>query len=338
MALATKKADIQVAGKARAAEVDETDPRIQRLVEEVQAQVKESELSPLKLVTIAAGVVTAIFVVIGVLTFMHRLQVLWFTGSDWIILGMMAFMGPVGLARAREDRRIKGIEQRLPDFLRDVAEGGRFGMTLAKSIVSAAGGKYGPLTPEIRRMAFQIQWGVSATEALALFGERVNTPLVNRVSALIIKASTAGGNVADVLELVAVDTKEMHMLQKERAASMAAYTSVIYIAFGVFVVTVLILQATFLAEMAKTAAAAAAQAAAAQAAGGGGATGGIQGATIDATLLPAIKDVYYYAAIVHAIGDGVLAGVISSGKFSAGLIHAFIMTLGAFLMLRVLAG
>ena len=34
MALATKKADIQVAGKARAAEVDETDPRIQRLVEE----------------------------------------------------------------------------------------------------------------------------------------------------------------------------------------------------------------------------------------------------------------------------------------------------------------
>ncbi|HKZ59867.1 MAG TPA: hypothetical protein VJ547_08490, partial [Candidatus Thermoplasmatota archaeon] len=64
----------------------------------------------------------------------------------------------------------------------------------------------------------------------------------------------------------------------------------------------------------------------------------VQGATIDATLLPAIKEVYYYAAIVHAIGDGVLAGVISSGKFSAGLIHAFIMTLGAFLMLRVLAG
>lgn len=118
---------------------------------------------------------------------------------------------------------------------------------------------------------------------------------------------------------------------------MAAYTSVIYIAFGVFVVTVLILQATFLAEMAKTAAAAAAQAEAARA-NGGTMAAGISGTTIDASLLPAIKDVYYYAAIVHALGDGILAGVISSGKFSAGLIHAFAMTLGAFLMLRVLAG
>ena len=122
------------------------------------------------------------------------------------------------------------------------------------------------------------------------------------------------------------------MLQKERRASMTAYTSVIYIAFGVFVVTVLILQATFLAEMAKTAAAAAAQAESASITGGQS----LQGATIDARLIPQIKDVYYYAAIVHAIGDGVLAGVISSGKFSAGLIHAFVMTSMAFVMLRLL--
>jgi flagellar protein FlaJ len=246
----------------------------------------------------------------------------------------MLFMGPVGIARGREDRRIREIEERLPDFLRDVAEGGRFGMTLSKSIVSAAKGKYGKLTPEIQRMAFQIQWGVSATEALALFGERVKTPLVNRVSALIIKASTAGGNVADVLELVAVDTKETHLMQRERRASMQAYTSVIYIAFGVFVVTVLILQATFLTEMAKTAAAAQAV----QGQGGAVAGGAVQGASIDPTLIPQIKEVYFYAAIVHALGDGLLAGVISAGKFSAGLLHAFVMTLGAFMMLRVLVG
>lgn len=337
MAYPAKKADpTLVAGKARAAAVDETDPRIQRLVEEVQAQVKESEISPVKLVTYVAGAIAALCVILAVLTMLHRFQVLWLTGTDWIILGLMAFMGPVGIVKGREDRRIREIEERLPDFLRDVAEGGRFGMTLAKSIVSAANGKYGRLTPEIKRMAYQIQWGVSATEALALFSERVSTPLINRVCALIIKASTAGGNVADVLELVAVDTKETHYMARERRASMQMYTSVIYIAFGVFVITVLILQATFLAEMAKTAASASAL----QQTQGGGALagGGVQGATIDASLIPAIKEVYFLAAIVHAIGDGVLAGVISSGKFSGGLIHAFVMTLGAFLMLRVLVG
>jgi flagellar protein FlaJ len=251
-----------------------------------------------------------------------------------MIIGLMAFLGPVGVARTIDDKRIREIEERLPDFLRDVAEGGRFGMTLAKSIVSASKGRYGKLTPEIERMAFQIQWGVSATEALALFGERVSTPLVTRTTALIIKASTAGGNVADVLELVANDTKETHLLEKERRASMQAYTSVIYIAFGVFLVTVLILQATFLTEMAKTAAASEAV----QQTTGGLPGGGVQGATISAALIPAIKEVYFYAAIVHAIGDGILAGVISTGKFSAGMIHAFAMMMGAFLMLRVLVG
>jgi archaeal flagellar protein FlaJ len=325
-----------VAGKSVLPTVDESDPRIQRLVEEIESQIKEAGFSPVKAATAISSVFALAFIFIGLLTLIGRLHIGFLTGPDWFIVGLMAFMGPVGIIRGREDRRIREIEERLPDFLRDVAEGGRFGMTLAKSIVSASKGKYGKLTPEIRRMASQIQWGVSATEALALFSERVQTPLVNRTAALIIKASTAGGNVADVLELVATDTKDMHLIQKERRASMAAYTSVIYIAFGVFLVTVLILQSTFLAQMQ----AVGEQTSALQATQGGQGLpgGGVQGATISAALIPAIKDVYFYAAIVHAIGDGVLAGVIQAGKFSAGLLHAFVMTLGAFLTLRVLAG
>ena len=124
------------------------------------------------------------------------------------------------------------------------------------------------------------------------------------------------------------------MMARERRVSMQAYTSVIYIAFGVFLVTVLILQATFLAEMAKTATASANLK---QTGGGGGLPGGgVQGATISGELIPAIKQVYFWAAVVHALGDGILAGVISNGKFSGGMIHAFAMLLGAFLTLRIL--
>ena len=324
-----------IAPKVSVAAIDETDPRIQRLVEEVQAQVKESSFSGSQVTTYGAAGIMLVFALIGVFTMVGGLRVLWLTGTDWFILGSLAFLGPVGIVRTAEDKRIREIEERLPDFLRDVAEGGRFGMTLAKSIVSAAKGKYGKLTPEIQRMAFQIQWGVSATEALALFSERLDTPLINRTCALIIKASTAGGNVADVLELVATDTKEGHLLQRERRANMQAYTSVIYIAFGVFLVTVLILQATFLAEMAKTATATDALGTSTP---GGLPGGGVQGATISGDFIPAIKEIYFYAAVVHAVGDGILAGVISTGKFSSGMIHAFVMTLSAFLMLRVLVG
>src|SRR6266496_4428676 len=130
MAYANKKKGA-VAGKAGLPAVDETDPRIQRLVEEVQAQVKESELSPVKLVSYVAAAIAGLFAVLGILTLTGRFQVLWLTGPDWFIIALMGFLGPVGIVRSREDKRIREIEERLPDFLRDVAEGGRFGMTLA---------------------------------------------------------------------------------------------------------------------------------------------------------------------------------------------------------------
>src|SRR5205809_2520441 len=78
----------------------------------------------------------------------------------WLIVATLGFIGPYGFFLAKKQREIKQIERRLPDFLRDVAEAGRFGMTLADAIVVSGGGRYGKLTPEIKKMAAQITWGV----------------------------------------------------------------------------------------------------------------------------------------------------------------------------------
>ena len=164
-------------------------------------------------------------------------------------LGLMAISGPYGFYTTRKFKQIKEIETRLPDFLRDVAEAGRFGMTLAEAVKVASRGRYGGLTPEIRRMAAQIDWGVPAAEAMRLFSERVDTPLVKRMMSIIIKANDAGGNVADVLTMVAHDARETMLSQDERKIAMATYTVVIYVAFMVFIATIFILNTTFLPKM-----------------------------------------------------------------------------------------
>jgi flagellar protein FlaJ len=107
---------------------------------------------------------------------------------DFIVFGISIILAIPGLQDLIYHRRIKKIEERLPDFLRDVAEAGRFGMTLAEAIIVASSGRYGALTDEIKKMAAKIQWGVPVNEALQTFNERVNTPLVNRMVAIIIKA------------------------------------------------------------------------------------------------------------------------------------------------------
>src|SRR4029077_3435002 len=99
---------------------------------------------------------------------------------DFFVLGLTALIGPYGVVMSAKLRRIQKIEERLPDFLRDVAEAGRVGMTLPDAIVVASRGRYGLLTEEIKKMASQLEWGVPVATALQLFEERVPTPLVKR--------------------------------------------------------------------------------------------------------------------------------------------------------------
>ena len=243
---------------------------------------------------------------------------------DCVVVATAAFMGPYGFYSNSHVSRIKKIERRLPEFLRDVAEAGRFGMTLADAIVVAATGRYGPLTSEIKKMAAQIEWGVPATEALRLFAQRVNTPTVNRITAIIVKSSDAGGSVADVLTMVSHDTREAQLTEDERNIAMGTYLAVVYIAFGVFLVTILILNVTFIPKMAQAGASLS----------GATQTGVAMPVLIQASVIPDLQFLFIVAAIVHAVGDGILAGVLMNGKVSNGLQHSFLMLVSGYVALR----
>src|SRR3990170_2603719 len=242
----------------------------------------------------------------------------------WMTVAVIALIGPYGFFLGKKQRNIKAIERRLPDFLRDVAEAGRFGMTLAEAIVVSSSGRYGKLTPEIKKMAAQISWGVPATEALRLFSERVKTPMTGRIVSIIVKSSDAGGDVADVLTMVSHDTKEAQLTEDERKITMSTYIAVIYISFLVFLVTIWILNATFLPKMRE-------------------ASESIGVSAIESPLaadLPTvifnIKIAFFIAVFVHGIGDGVLAGVLDNGKIANGLKHSFLMLLIAVISFQII--
>ena len=291
-----------------------------------KARVRLYEKADRKPAIMATG--TALMVLAGFIAFLNLINSinLGFRGDQrpierflfWLIIAILGFIGPYGFFLAKKQREIKQIERRLPDFLRDVAEAGRFGMTLADAIVVSGGGRYGKLTPEIKKMAAQITWGVPATEALHLFATRVKTPMVERVVAIIVKSSDAGGDVADVLTMVSHDTKENQLTEDERRIAMSTYIAVIYISFMVFLVTIWILNVTFLPKMLE-----------ASGALEGGAGAALAGASPLANNLPEVvfnvKIAFFIAVIVHALGDGVLAGVLDTGKIANGLRHSFIM-------------
>ncbi len=274
----------------------------------------------------AAGSVSMATLIVAMLVQFDAVGLGAVTPLDLLVVSLLAFIGPYGFFENYRYQQVRALEEKLPEFLRDVAESGKFGMTLAASIRSAAKGRYGDLTPEIKRMAAQIGWGISATEALKLFSERVQTPLVKRTCGIIIKAASAGGNVADILSLVSNDIKENQLERAEKELNMTAYMVVIYVAFFVFLATVLILNAVFIPQI---------QNAGGKAAGSEGElSSGVT--TVNAQLIPEVRFIYLASALIHGLGDGVTAGMLENGQLANGMRHSFIMVFIAYIMLRVL--
>jgi flagellar protein FlaJ len=277
--------------------------------------------------SIGAAVLLAllgVLVQMGLLRQLGPLPVAKKYSTDFFVFAILIGLGPYGWYQGREAKRIEAIDAKFPEFLRDLAESQRSGMTLTEAVATAAKGSYGVLTSEIRKMAAQIEWGVSFADALTRFSNRVPTPLVKRTVALVIQASSAGGNVVDVLTAAADDAREIQQIVKERKQSMSIYLMIIYIAFAVFVGVIAVLNAQFIPEVAKAVSKA-----------DGVSIGGLHFHSFNQDDF---KTLFFHAAIIQGFGGGIVGGVMSGGKPVHGLKHSFLLVLVAWVLFRVVIG
>lgn len=240
---------------------------------------------------------------------------------DLLAIAFIAFAAPYGFLEWRETKRVAEIEERMPDFLSDLASLHKAGLTLMEAIRVASTGSYGALTKEIRQTAAQIQWGVPVLEALTLLRERLDTPMVNRTLTVVIEAGHAGGNVKDVLMVAAGIARQLAIMRRQRQQEMTLYLLIVYVASFVFLFVVLALQGVFVPRMVE----------AVRGIGAGGAAFGLGGIP-DAD---AFRGLYITTAVVSSIGNGFVAGMMSDGRYEAGVKHAAVMvaiSLAAFAM------
>jgi archaeal flagellar protein FlaJ len=274
------------------------------------------------IVNIVTAVLVTLFVVLGVLALLGVLD--GFGGFvDYFVFALLSGTGVYGMYESMRIRRISKIDAVFPDFVRDLAESRRAGMTFTKAILFASKGEYGILTPEIKKISQQVSWGGSVTEALQSFAQRVNTRSIRRTITLIIEASNSGGNVADVLDVAAKDAREIKMLEAERRTNMASYVVVIYVGMFVFLAIVLILCTSFIPAMV-----------------GGEGTQGMQGVMGGGSHVSQeeISGVFYLACLVQAFGSALVAGVFEDGRYTSSVKHIFIMVFVTWLMFKLLLG
>ena len=222
---------------------------------------------------------------------------------DYVIFGLVSLMLPYGLYGRRRDQIRARVEDKFPDFLRDLAEYWKGGLSMTVAIQTLAKGEYGNLNEDVNKMASQISWGVSFGEVLDMFTERVTSPIVTRAVRMVDEANRAGGRISDILLAASFDAREIKALGTERRQEVGSYVTVIYASFFVYLGIILVLAQTFIPAIVDSAAAT-------------GSTGSmsIGNLTIREMNEVWISTIFLYSLVVQGIGNGLAAGFMSNGR------------------------
>ena len=191
------------------------------------------------------------------------------------------------------------------------------------AVRTLANSEYGALNEDIKKMSDQLSWGIAFTDVLLMFAERVNTPLVRRAVSLVNEANKAGGKISDILVTAANDSREIKFLEGERARSIASYISVIWVSYFVFMGVIVVLSKVFIPAIASS-------------------NSGEESAQIGNMQINAVDPlfflvVFFYGVSAQAIGNGAMAGLMATGRLSAGFKHSGFMLIIALMAFNFVA-
>jgi flagellar protein FlaJ len=232
--------------------------------------------------------------------------------EDYIFFAAVVAVSPPAVLDYVDYRWKKSIDERFPDLFRSIVQAQQTGMTLPQALETASKRNYGPLTAELKKMVNQMSWGLSFEEALQEFGKRVDTPLAQRTVPLIIEASRSGGHVEKVFTPMGGFIQTTLIMEKERKTQTRPYIAIIYVAFFVFVFTIILLFKTFFLEM------------------GSSPIIGLSALTSEEAWR-----IFFHMSIIQAFFGGLVAGKMGEGAMSAGLKHSVILMVSGYAALKL---
>ncbi|UCH31237.1 MAG: type II secretion system F family protein [Candidatus Bathyarchaeota archaeon] len=233
--------------------------------------------------------------------------------EDFLFIAIIITIFPPAVVNHLEHRWKRSIDERLPEMFRSIVQAQQTGMTLPQALEEVSKRNYGPLTNELKKIVNQMSWGLTFEEALEEFSKRTDTPLVQRTVPLIIEASHSGGHVEKVFAPMGNFIQASLTMEKERKAQTRPYIAIIYVAFFVFVFTIVLLFKTFFVEL-----------------------GGSSIIGFSALASEEAWQIFLHMSIIQGFFGGLVAGKMGEGAVGAGLKHSAILMASGYAALKFL--
>ena len=257
--------------------------------------------------------VIVLLVLIGVTIYLVNFFTIFYLPLTLLSIGIV-IAGP-SLFEYKRYKENKEIEERFPDFLRDVTENIKTGMTLTQAIIATKNTYYGALTHHIKKIVTKIDWSIPFDEVLKDFSDQT-TPLIKKTVSTIIETYSGGGDITQILDATGKTIKEINKIRKERFS--AIYNQMItgYVIFFIFIGVLIILQKYLVPGL---------FAFSSPEIGIGNTEG----------IAKTYSDIFQWLILIEGFFSGLVIGKMAEGSVLAGLKHSFFLIVagyGAFLL------
>jgi flagellar protein FlaJ len=278
------------------------------LIDAVQPKWPYVDYRPYKLFLYTIAPAMIFFFLTHFLTAPPLLPLYLFESMSGTLIIAASLPAIVAIRYSRERSR---LERMLPEFIRDVAEGRKTGLSPEVAIERLGGRHYGILSKHVKKMGAQLSWGVSLSKVISTFTDAVGSWVTRAIGTLLIEVVDVGGGTIRSFSEMAEFTRSINDMESDRKAALKPFVYITYIAGVMVVITtfimVYLLSAPSMGGMAST-------------------TPKVQGSTIDMLLTTAVFDSFVI---------GIVAGKMGESGLSDGFKHAIALVVVSLIAIAI---
>jgi len=275
------------------------------LADTMQPKTPITEMRPYKVFGVCSAIAAVLFLLLT--DFMGYIQVPLFTQLHSIVdlpmataIALFISVAPAAAVHNKLSSKKASTEKGINNFLRDLTEVRKTGLSPERCIESLASRDYGEFSKELRKISSEISWGMPVRKVIMDFLKRTRSWMTQVVMFLLVETIDVGGGTIAMIESLARFNNMTQEVDKEKKMAVRPYVMMPYFA-AIMLVSTTIMMIMFT-----------------------GSTASITGAKATANL-GGIIITFNTAAIFSSYLIGLVGGKISEESISAGFKHAAIL-------------
>jgi len=271
------------------------------LAHSMQPKTPISEMRPYKVFGACSAVAVVLFLLLT-FTQLHLIVDLPMATA----IALFIATAPAAMVHNKLSSKKASTEKGINNFLRDLTEVRKTGLSPERCIESLADRDYGEFSKELRKISSEISWGLPVRRVIMDFLKRTRSWMAQIVMFLLVETIDVGGGTIAMIEALARFNNMTQEVDKEKKMAVRPYVMMPYFA-SIMLVATTIMMITFT-----------------------GTTAGLTGSKSTKNL-GEIVITFTTASIFHSCLIGLVAGKISEESISSGFKHAAILVVIAIL-------